>query len=118
MLLELLSSDPDRSSVADELSLDCRTGLHGSFGTLRSLPYTIRFAAALNPLDPNRLEAELEALSPPYMASLLGVLCPPLPSECIMLPELLLSLLADVNVLTNPANPPATIGREKVRIKT
>ena len=37
---ELLSSDPDKSSV--ELSLDCKAGFEGNFGALFSLPYSIR----------------------------------------------------------------------------
>ena len=37
---ELLSSDPDKSSV--ELSLDCKAGLEGNLGALFSLPYSIR----------------------------------------------------------------------------
>ena len=40
MSSELLSSDPDKSSV--ELSLDCKAGLEGNLGALFSLPYSIR----------------------------------------------------------------------------
>lgn len=45
--LELLSSDPDISSVAEELSLDCKAGLTGNFGARLSRPYTILLAAML-----------------------------------------------------------------------